>query len=273
MLSPRGPRDPVRQQVDISAEKLKSGVSWCPGWQRQSEQAEQVKKKKFCSGVQGCWPVRSWNKVIGEGVQSELTGSGRVSSQNQDPKWAGQPSAKSRGERGDGAAPLVNCWNPMRRVASKLGPGMVLGSEWSEERSGMITEGLSILYGRAREAGEATLSQDFACRTRREGVLFLSSVLKDYYKALTSGLRTSSRTGGTRSHLNLKGISTISSRLCLPPSLCLFCFFSIYLSRFCWPGQGQVYLCHSGNPRQLLASGSWLHKIGMRRQIQISNFQ
>lgn len=228
MLSPRGPRDPVRQQVDISTEKLKNGVSGCPGWQRQSEQAEQVKKKKFCSGVQGCWPVRSWNKAIGEGVQFEVTGSGRVSGQKQDPKWAGQPSAKSRGERSDGAAPLVNCWNPMGRVASKLGPGMVLGSEWAEERSGMITEGLSFLYGRAREAGEATLSQDFACRTRREGVLFLSSVLKDYCKALTSGLRTSSRTGGTRSHLNLKGISTISQDSVSPHLSAFFAFWLLF---------------------------------------------
>lgn len=53
MLSPRGPRDPVRQRVDTSTEKLKSGVSRCPGWQRQSEQAEQVKKKKFCSVCRG----------------------------------------------------------------------------------------------------------------------------------------------------------------------------------------------------------------------------
>lgn len=67
-------------------------------------------------------------------MQSELTGSGRISGQNQDPKWAGQPSVKSRGERSDGTAPLVNCWNPVGRVALKLGPGMVLGSEWSEEK-------------------------------------------------------------------------------------------------------------------------------------------
>lgn len=58
-----------------------------------------MKKKKYRSGAQGCRPVKAWARVTEAGVQTEQTGSGRILGQNPDPKWAGQPSAQSRGGR------------------------------------------------------------------------------------------------------------------------------------------------------------------------------
>lgn len=71
------------------------------GRARMSKQS-QVKKEKYCSGVQGCQPVRAWDRVMGAGVQSELTGSGGIIMVKARLK-VGWACAKGGGRRSDGA--------------------------------------------------------------------------------------------------------------------------------------------------------------------------
>lgn len=81
----------VREQTDISTEETgewrqlmlrQAGLEWT------SEETEEkeilVRWPAVAPRPLGWWLVRAWDKVIGAGVQSEQTGSDRISDQNQD---------------------------------------------------------------------------------------------------------------------------------------------------------------------------------------------
>lgn len=76
MLSCGLKRDLLREQADISTEKLKGGVGRCPGRQGWSEQAQPSEERDVlvrygpAGGVGQLGPVRAWDRVTGAGVPS-----------------------------------------------------------------------------------------------------------------------------------------------------------------------------------------------------------